>query len=317
MQETNKTTRDQELLNTTRYIINPAGNGGAGLKEWETFKSIWKNPIDSEQVAFTTRAGHARELATSFAGCNIIVVAGGDGTVGDVISGIMDCPEPRPKLGIIPCGTGNDIARNAGIFSMNDAIEALNSANVRFFDLIQVDRIQDTRTETRHAFLFANAGFSAAPMLKPWMKRLLGATGAYYLSTLLQALIYRPPNMEVIVDNQKFTGKLFLVMAGNAEYAGGGSMRIAPEARTDDGKLNISIIQSVPKIKLISHLFSSIANGDHIHDPGVTYISGEKIAVTCAPPALLDLDGELYGTSPATFSVCPGALKILTADGSA
>lgn len=302
-------------MNNTRYIINPEGSGGAGLKRWERFKAIRKGPIDPAQVALTTHAGHARELASSFDGCDTIVVAGGDGTIGEVISGIMDRSEPRPKLGIIPCGTGNDIARNVGILSMDDAVAALCYSTPRSFDLIKINRTVDNQTETRHAFLFANAGFSAIPMMKPWMKRLLGATGAYYFSTLLQALGYHPPKMEVSVDGKQFNGELFLVMAGNAEYAGGGSMRIAPDARTDDGQLNISIIQSIPKLKLITQLFSSIANGTHIHEPEVSYFTGKKITVNSTPPAPLDLDGELFGTTPATFTICPNALTILTPAG--
>jgi len=298
-------------LSNIHFIINPVGNGGAGLRVWEAFKTAWSEPIAIEQVTFTTHSGHARELANAFAECDIIVVAGGDGTVGEVISGIMDRPEPRPKLGIIPCGTGNDIARNADILSLDDAIDALHGAKARSFDLIQIDRETHPGPETRYAFLFANAGFSAIPMMKPWMKRLLGATGAYYLSTLLQALVYLPPKMEVSVDGKEFTGELFLVMAGNAEYAGGGSMRIAPDARTDDGQLNISIIQSIPKIKLITQLFSSIADGTHIKEPEVSYFTGKKITVNSEPRVPLDLDGELFGTTPATFSVCPHALKIL------
>ena len=298
-------------MRNIHFIINPAGNGGAGLRVWETFKNAWAVPIAAEHVTFTTRSGHARELAGSFAECGLIVVAGGDGTIGEVISGIMGLPEPRPKLGIIPCGTGNDIARNAGLLNLDDAIAALQDADARSFDLIRIDRETNSGLETRHAFLFANAGFSAIPMMKPWMKRLLGATGAYYLSTLLQVLVYHPPKMEVSVDGKAFSGELFLVIAGNAEYAGGGSMRIAPGARTDDGQLNISIIQSIPKRKLITQLFASIANGTHINEPEVSYFTGKKICVNSDPNVPLDLDGELFGTTPSTFSVCPNAIQIL------
>ncbi|MDF7798392.1 diacylglycerol kinase family lipid kinase [Pontiellaceae bacterium B1224] len=301
-----------ESLRNVHYIINPAGNGGAGLKGWETFKSLLDDPIDPEQVVFTTRMGHARELATSFTGCDTIVVAGGDGTVGEVISGIMDRPEPRPKLGIIPCGTGNDIARNAGVFSVADALAALSGRGSRDFDLIRIDRPDGDRTETRHSFLFANAGFSAIPMMKPWMKRMLGATGAYYLSTLLQVLVYHPPNMEVMADGKAYSGKLFLVIAGNAEYAGGGSMRIAPDAQTNDGELNLSIIRPAPKLKLITKLLSTIADGTYIKEPEVSYFKGRKISVNSTPPVPLDIDGELFGTTPATFTICPDALAICT-----
>jgi diacylglycerol kinase (ATP) len=302
-------------MNSVLYIINPAGNGGAGLKVWETFKSASLETIDPAQVVFTKHPGHAREIATAANGYDIIAAVGGDGTVGEVIGGIMDQPEPRPRLAIIPCGTGNDVAQNAGIFSVADAASALREGTARAFDLIRVDRQVDGRNEHRHAFLFANVGFSSIPKMKPWMKRLLGATGAYNLATLLQILAYRSPHMVVRVDGNEYVGRTFLLVVGNAEYAAGGCMRISPGASTNDGLLNITIIESMSAYKVVTKLFACIAEGTHINEPEVSYFTGKKIEVQSEPPALLDLDGDLFGTSPATISVCPLALEVLCVQG--
>ena len=291
----------------THYIINPASNGGAGMRIWKAFTSIWPQPIDSADISFTDHPGHAQEMARIL-DCGLIVVAGGDGTVGEVMSGILERPEPRPKMAIIPCGTGNDIARCANFLTLDEAVQVLREGASRRFDLIRVDR----ETEPRHAFLFANAGFSSIPRMKPWMKRLLGATGAYYLATLFEAISFRPRRMNITVDGQSYCAPTFLIMAGNAEFAGGGSMRIAPGALTDDGLLNISIIRPVSRFRLIFKLFSSIADGSFIHEPEVTSLTGKTVDVRCDPPAALDLDGELFGTTPATFSVVPKGIEILS-----
>lgn len=290
-----------------QFIINPAGNGGAGLKVWQAFQQIWPEPIDSASVSFTEYPTHARKIAAE-TDCKTIVVAGGDGTVGEVISGIMDQPEPRPKLAIIPCGTGNDIARCGDFQTLEESIDVLKAGTSRSFDLIRVER----ESETRHAFLFANTGFSSIPRMKPWMKRLLGATGAYYLATLLEVMTYKPRYMNLLIDGQDYSAPTFLVIASNAEYAGGGSMRIAPGAKTDDGRLNISIIKPLPLFKLVTKLFSSIADGSYIKEPEVTYLTGKKIEVSCNPPAVLDLDGELFGTTPAMISIVPKGIEILS-----
>jgi len=302
-------------MNSVLYIINPAGNGGAGLKVWEAFKSASVDSIDPAHVVFTERPGHAREIATASNGYDIVAAVGGDGTVGEVISGIMDRPEPIPRLAVIPCGTGNDIAQNAGIFSVADAATALREGTPHAFDLIRVDRQVDGRDEHRTAFLFSNVGFSSIPKMKPWMKRLLGATGAYYLATFLQTIAYRPPHMVVRIDGKEYVGPTFLVIAGNAEYAAGGCMRISPGASTNDGVLNISIIESMSAYKVVTKLFASIANGTHIKESGVSYFTGRNIEVQSEPPALLDLDGELFGTTPATISVSPLALEVLCVQG--
>jgi len=298
-------------MNNVLNIINPAGNGGAGLNVWESFKEAWAEPIDPANVVFTDRPGQARDIAAAGNGYDILAAAGGDGTVGEVLSGIMDRPEPRPRLAIIPCGTGNDIAQNAGIFSEADAIDALRKGTSHAFDLIRIDRQVDGHDEHRYAFLFANAGFSSIPMLKPWMKRILGATCAYYLATLLQTIVYRSPHMVVRIDGREHVGQTFLVVVGNAEYAAGGCMRIAPGASTNDGVLNVSIIESVSIYKVVTKLFASIAKGTHINEPEVSYFTGRKIEVHSEPPAVLDLDGELFGTTPATISVCPSVVEVI------
>lgn len=294
-------------MNNILYIINPAGNGGAALKAWESFKACCKEPTDPECVAFTNHPGHARELAAGGNGYDVIVAAGGDGTVGEVICGIMDGREPRPRLAVIPCGTGNDVAQNAGIFSITDAATALQEGSARAFDLIRIDR----QGEQRHAFLFANVGFSSIPKMKPWMKRLLGSTGAYNLATLLQIIAYRAPHMRVQVDGREHAGKTFMVIAGNAEYAAGGCMRICPGASTDDGELNINIIKSASIYRVVTRFLAGIAKGTHINEPEISYFTGRNIEVQSEPPALLDIDGELFGTTPATITVCPRALNIV------
>jgi len=293
------------------YIVNPAGNGCAGMKVWKIFKSSRAEPIDSAHVMITERPGHAREIAESCNGYDIIAAVGGDGTVGEVISGIMDKQEPRPRLAVIPCGTGNDIARSAGIFSVADAVAALREGHSHAFDLVRVDGQVDGRNEHRHAFLFGNAGFTSIPMMKPWMKRLLGATGAYYMAALLQVLAYRAPHMTVRVDGREYAGQTYLVVTGNSEWVAGNSMRLSPGAIPDDGELNVAIIPSASIYKVVTQLFPHITKGTHIDDPGVSYFTGRKIEVHSEPPAVLDLDGELFGTTPATFSICPLALEVV------
>jgi YegS/Rv2252/BmrU family lipid kinase len=292
------------------YLVNPAGHGGTGLATWERFKAAWGDPIAHDDVVVTQRPGEAREIAASCSGYSILSAVGGDGTVGEVMSGILERPGDQPRVGIVPGGTGNDIARTAGILSLEDAVAALEQEQDRTFDVVRVEYHQDGHLERRYAFLQAIAGFSSVPMIRPWMKRLLGPTGAYYLATLIQTLVFRAPQMAIQWGDQEYSGRTLIVVAGNAEFGAGGSMRLSPGARPDDGELNVSIVPARSRIGMLK-LFSMIASGAHVEAPGVLYFKATGIRVRSEPPALLDLDGDLLGTTPATFTLVPSAVRIV------
>jgi diacylglycerol kinase (ATP) len=299
-------------MEKTLFIINPTSKGGTGGNVWEKFKALCPTPIHPEQVIFTERPGHARTLATTTEGYAVMAVVGGDGTVGEVISGLMDRQDPRPAIAIIPGGTGNDIAKNLGIFSIEDSVQALTHGRSCPTDVIQVDCLTEGKPARQHAILFGAVGFCASPMIQPWMKRVLGPVGAYYLGSLLQVIAYKPPRMTACWDQDEQRGLIWSIVIGNAEKAAGGSMCLAPGALTDDGELNISIIPAKPKWDMVTQILPKISTGAHTGLPDVSYFPEKRIEITSEPPALIDLDGDVHGTTPATFTVCPQAVEILT-----
>ncbi len=295
------------------YIINPAGHGGAGIKAWGEFQRLWPKQIDPSDIIISKRIGHAREIASCAKGHKILAAVGGDGTVGDVMSGIMEREGQKPKLAIIPAGTGNDIARHASINSIEDAACALQEGDLRNFDIMRVDYQDNGQPAYRYAFLIGAVGFSAQPMIKPWMKRFLGPKGAYYLGTFLQIILHKSPYITLLADGEERTkGHSWMVMVANVEYTSGGSMCVAPGASTEDGELNITVYPANSKFTMITKLFPKVPSGDQIKEPGVTYFLAKKIELNSDPPAILDLDGDVFGTTPARFAVCPGMLQIMT-----
>ncbi|MCP4453899.1 MAG: diacylglycerol kinase family lipid kinase [Planctomycetes bacterium] len=298
-------------MNKHLYIINPAGHGGKGNAAWDAFKTLWPDPINPERVMVTGRPGHAREIATAIQGYDVLVAVGGDGTIGEIMSGIMDRQGPKPRLALIPTGTGNDIGRNIGILSLADAVAALQRAQACPFDLVRIDCQIDGVPGHGYGFLFGMVGFSAIPMMKPWMKRLLGPKSAYYLATFLQILAYRAPRMTINTRDRRFNERTYMVIAGNAEYAAGGSMRVSPEALTDDGLMNVTVIPHRSRLNVVTRLFPRIATGTHINEPGVAYFTDRCVEVHSDPPAVIDVDGDLFGTTPATFTLCQHAIQIL------
>ena len=302
-------------MGSTLYIVNPAAHGGSRVGAWDRFRSQWPDEIDPADVRRTEGPEHATRIAAECEGCDVIAAVGGDGTVNEIVQGIMDRPEPRPRLVVIPAGTGNDIARNVGLRSVEDAVAALKGDCVKSHDLIGIDCRAGGEPAHRYGFLYGNVGFSPRPMLRPWMKRILGPKVTYYLATLLQFLVFRAPRMTARWQEGEYDDIAWIIMVCNAERTGGDSMCIAPGARTDDGELNVTIVPARPKPVMIAKVLPKVPTGAHIHEAGIQYFPTTKIEVTTDPPVLLEIDGEIFGATPATFTVCPGAIQVLTPPG--
>lgn len=299
-------------MNRILYVINPAGHGGGGIKAWNKFKSIYRDRIPSNDVLFTERTGHAREITTSSEGYEIIAAVGGDGTVGEVMTGIMSHKRSDIKLAIIPAGTGNDIARNVDIKSVDDAVTALHEGTPRSFDIMRVESLINDHKVVNYSFLSGAVGFSCIPRIKPWMKRYLGAKGAYYLATFIQLLLYKTTYMTMNTETRDYSGRTWLFLVGNAESTAGGSMRLAPGASLEDGELNISIFPHGSRIRMGLKLMPKVPKGEHVNEPEITYFTGKSVRIDSDPPVVVELDGDLRGVTPAIFRVCPKAMTIIT-----
>ncbi len=301
-------------MSKTLYIINPAGHGGAGLNVWDAFKADWGDPIEKEHIKVTERSGQAREIATAAEGYDTFVAVGGDGTVGEVMSAIMDREESDLKLAIIPAGTGNDIGRNIGVRSVQDSVKSLRGGVVKAFDIMRLKSLVNGKAVYNYGFLACGVGFSSIPRIRPWMKRLLGPKGAYYLATLIQLALYKPTNMTMKSEEKEHRGLTWLIMVGNSESTAGDSMRLAPGARIDDGELNISIFPGGSRIRMGLRLMPKISKGTHVEDPLVSYFPARELDIDSDPPAVIELDGDLYGHTPAKISVRPLAMRFMTPD---
>lgn len=293
------------------YIVNPAGHGGAGLRTWSAFQEAWGEAISTDHVRITEGPGHARDLAAQSTGYQVIAAVGGDGTVGEVISGVMDGGETHPRIAIVPGGTGNDIARNLGMGEIGHAVAALRGGRPRAVDIIQVECHADGRRQRKIAFLFGSAGFSGLPRVKPWMKRWLGPAIAYNFATFVEILVFRAPHMMVRTSEEVFSGRSWMVVAGNAERISGGSVCIAPGASLEDGLLNVAIYPDRHRFLMLTQLFPKIPSGAQVQEPDVAYFQTERIVVESEPASLVDLDGDLAGKTPVTFEVLPRAVEIM------
>ncbi len=327
------------------FIINPAAGGERGRRRWAQFEQRWlsgsvsmpnqeenlasggtrlmrENPRATAEIqvrpglpvekVFTSRPGEAAEIARKAAGqYDILVAVGGDGTVGEVANGILSATDMRARLGIVPCGTGNDIAANAGLGNIHSARAALIAGRYQPMDVIKIECRGADYLHRRHALLFGGVGV-IAPLLRsatPLAKRLLGRGFAYRVGLLCSLWSYEPARMAVRCDGQSFEGRFLFLGASNAETAGGG-IKIAPGSRTDDGILNVNLVGEIGFLDGLAH-FRRLCQGRHTCHPQVRFFEARNISVEAEETVEVAADGELIGHTPARFEVQPGALSVL------
>jgi YegS/Rv2252/BmrU family lipid kinase len=296
------------------FIINPGASGGQGEVTWNRFRSQWPDDIVPEDVIVTDYPGHAREIASSVNGYDTLATVGGDGTVNEIVNGIMEREGSRQSLAIIPAGTGNDIARSLGLFPFERAFSALKGGEEGSFDLIRIDAQENGRMFRRYSLLASSMGFESTSTTAPWAKRILGPTIAYYLYMIRAILAHRPPHMTVRWGDDLYEGSTWMIITSNVESVSGGSMRVAPGARPDDGSLWVTIVEPAPKHNMMFKILPKVAAGGHLNEKGFHFFPTDKIDITSTHRVPMDIDGEAEWASKAAITIVPGAVRIVAPD---
>ena len=298
-------------------IANPASGQHRGERRLAQASERLASLGHAVTGTLTESAGHATHLAKSNApDFEIIAALGGDGTVNEVANGLMAVePGERPALATLPVGTGNDVALTYGLAHFESAIDALAKGSTRTLDVIRVQLMRDGKSVTRHALLFVAAGFAAEVIRKtgPRVKRIFGRRFSYSVGLFRALASFRAPEFSVKWDGGETAGRMFQVCAGNTEFAAGGVMRISPGARPDDGLLNISLVDALGRLQIVRR-FPSILSGGYVEDERVDYFTGKRLEIDAVPPAELQADGDIIGTTPATVELLPGALQLVVHD---
>lgn len=300
-----------------------AGNGRAAAR-WPAISAMAGDAFGPFAHAFTERPGHATELAREAVsrGMERIVAVGGDGTANEVANGLMLAPAgrgPVPGLAVIPCGTGSDFCRSLDVRSgPAAAIARIAGSTGRRID-VGLAEFHDTGGNRlrRHFINIATFGLSgtiSARINDRTRAALLPGPLRYLTGTLGALARYQPPRMRLWIDGTMIERDVYLAAVANACFFGGG-MRIAPEAKLDDGLFDIVILDAIPRMRLARKI-ARVYRGTHLAEPEITCMRGSHvIAQTVSPDAcqsgLLDLDGENPGMLRAEFRILPKALRLL------
>ena len=287
----------------TAVIVNPIAGRGKSPARWNVLKKeLTDNSLHVEEF-FTKSKGMAADLAEQIqkAGYTRLMVAGGDGTLHEVING-LNLPASI-EVGILPTGTGNDFARAVGItFEKNLALKLITKGRTRLIDLGEVNQ--------RKFINIAGVGFDAqvAHEVNAGFKFVSG-TMAYLMALVKVMLTYKSLPIDIFINDTKQTEEILFFSVANAPYIGGG-MKIVPQAVIDDGLFHICLAQKVNRLEILNTL-PKIYKGKHIEHPKVHMMTARELRLNSNFPLPLHADGELLGTLPAYFRVLPGILRLL------
>lgn len=294
------------------FVVNPASGNGAAGKTWaRTRKLAAERGLDGD-VLVTERAGHAVELARAAAekGAGLVVAVGGDGTINEIVNGLVAAARSEVELAVVPRGTGDDFARTFGIpTDVERALAVAANGEARPVDVGRAMYAVSEGTAERYFANFAGAGISGAIARRgARTSRRLGAKAAYMWATATVFVRWSSVPMRIELDGETREGPMFEVVVSNGMYAAGG-MKIAPDARPDDGHFDAVLIGDVTKVDFVT-TFPKIYRGTHTSHPKIDVVRASKIAVDASEPLPIVLDGEQPGTTPASFEIVPGALKL-------
>jgi diacylglycerol kinase (ATP) len=267
------------------FIINPAaGKGKAGKNLNRLISELNKN-IPEYKTELTRGKLHAAELAREAASAGIrnIIAVGGDGTINEVVSGIIRSGKDV-NFGIIPEGGGNDLARNFRISSnVKKAVKL-----IRRKKLIQIDagKIED------HYFINSfGIGLDAKVAEYASKAKVLNGLPRYIFAVLKALVKMKPYKINLTLNEMNISSEFTMVSIGNGKYCGGGFM-LTPNALADDGLFDICLIDKVNRRKILKLLPSAI-KGKHITQPEATLKRANKIRVQTADKIPIYFDGEI------------------------
>jgi len=235
-----------------------------------------------------------------------LVVVGGDGMVSLGVNAVAETGVP---LGVVPVGTGNDTARSIGMPIGDPAgaarrIVAALETKAAMFDAAKVTH----GPHTTWLFGAVSAGFDAAVNERANFMSWPNSERKYTLAVMRELLTFRAPHYRLVVDGEERAFSAMLVSVANHGSIGGG-MRIAPDARMDDGLLDLFIVDRMPRLRFL-RVFPKVFRGEHTELPEV-HLERVRCVRIEAPGIVAYADGERVGPLPVEVSVVPGAVRLL------
>jgi diacylglycerol kinase (ATP) len=309
---------------TAFVVVNPRSGGGRTAREWPRIERALRSAYPHMTLAMTRRRGDATALVREALreGHLEIVAIGGDGTINEAVNGFFDMDgavSPDAVFGFITSGTGGDYRKTFGIEPGYEAgLARLKQASVRHVDIGRVACVsRNGEPVVRYFANIASFGLSGVivdAVNRARISKLVGGSFAFAFHSLRSMLTYKDRTVRIRIDGDyDEIASISTVAVANGQYFGGG-MKIAPNAKPDDGFFDVVIMGGAPKTRAMADL-KLIYTGEHLNNPAVRVVRGRKVmaapvAETRGLAVLVEVDGEAAGRLPATFEILPRALNL-------
>lgn len=320
-------------------IINPTAGQGRPSETIALVEETFRASV--RKLVVTSGRGDAETAAfeaSSSGEFDEVLVAGGDGTVNEVVNGLMrgrKNDEPTIPLGLIPLGTQNVLAQELGFrggdldraesailrsktFAMDIGVASASPlspapSSVKGKPLPPAPSpVKGGGVDSRYFTLMAGFGFDAAvvnEVVAP-IKELIGPA-AYAFATLGALAKYHSTKVRLELDDEEVETDAFLVIAANASSYAFRQIKLAPFASLDDGWLDVCVFERPPldKVGFATQMMAAIA-GRHLRDPRVRYYRARRVKIDSDPPVDGQVDGDVFRPTPVTISILPRALTV-------
>lgn len=297
-----------------KVIINSRSGRGRGREQTDMIRTLGRR-YGQLDIFPTERPRHATELAAAAAdeGYDLVAAAGGDGTVHEVINGLVRGDRATLPLGIIPIGSGNDLAFGLGFHEeAEEAVERIFNGAPRPLDLA---RVTDERGKTE---VFGNnfgIGFDAIVVMRTeTITRLHGFP--MYMAAVLQTILfyYNTPYLEATFDGQPVNQRSLFLYCGLGPRGGGGFL-LTPDAQWDDNLIDSVMVNPIGRLTMLRMLTSAM-KGTHVTSRHVTMRQSREITVKSSAPMPIQVDGEMFAyprdnVRQVTITSLPAAIQVM------
>lgn len=297
-----------------KVILNPWSDRGRASQLKEQIVA-WAAPYGGVDLVTTERPGHAKTLAqeAADAGYDTVVAAGGDGTVHEVVNGLVHGGRAESTLGVVPIGTGNDFAFALGLLTApKTAVERVFSGRPRPIDLA---RIEDDRGRFEIVDNGVGIGFDATISIESRNITRLHGFPLYMLATLRTiALYFQKPSLRIHFDDQEVEQESLMLSVGVGPRAGGGFL-LTPEANHDDDLLDSCLVNPIGRLTMLNML-PKVMKGTHVTSRHVTMRRNRSIDIHSTLPLPIHIDGEIFAyhrdnVQRVTITSLPAAISVI------